>query len=323
MLDDGGELALIDVREELIFSQSHLLLARSVPLSRFELKFAPLVPRRATRIVLCDDGDGLAPTRGGDPCAQRLHRCAHPRRRRRGLGRGGLRAVLRRQRAEQGVRRIYRARQATRPTSPPANSKSCIRDGADLVVLDSRPFDEYSRVSIPTATNVPGAELVLRARDIAPSPRHDGRRQLRRPHPQHHRRAIADQCRPAEQGRGAAQRHHGLEPRRLCLRQRQEPPRAGRFAENARLGAASGATRGARAAASRRIDRATLDAWRDDDEPHALRFRRARSAPNTKPATSPARSRRPAANWCRRPINMSARSARASCWSTMPKSARR
>ena len=38
------------------------------------------------------------------------------------------------------------------------------------MVLDSRPFDEYSRVSIPTAINVPGAELVLRARDIAPSP---------------------------------------------------------------------------------------------------------------------------------------------------------
>ena len=38
-----------------------------------------------------------------------------------------------------------------------------------LVVLDSRPFDEYSRVSIPTSTNVPGAELVLRAREIAPS----------------------------------------------------------------------------------------------------------------------------------------------------------
>ena len=38
------------------------------------------------------------------------------------------------------------------------------------VVLDSRPFDEYSRVSIPTGINVPGAELVLRARDIVPSP---------------------------------------------------------------------------------------------------------------------------------------------------------
>jgi hypothetical protein len=31
-------------------------------------------------------------------------------------------------------------------------------------------FDEYQRVSIPTATNVPGAELVLRVHDLAPSP---------------------------------------------------------------------------------------------------------------------------------------------------------
>jgi hypothetical protein len=34
MLFDGRELALIDLREELIFSRSHLLWARSVPLSR-------------------------------------------------------------------------------------------------------------------------------------------------------------------------------------------------------------------------------------------------------------------------------------------------
>src|SRR2546430_17044888 len=60
MLADGQELALIDLREELIFSQNHLLFARSVPLSRLELTFAGLVPRRGTRIGLCDDADGLA-----------------------------------------------------------------------------------------------------------------------------------------------------------------------------------------------------------------------------------------------------------------------
>src|SRR6202049_1162649 len=60
MIGDGGELSLVDVREELIFSQRHLLLARSIPLSRLELKFAQLVPRRTARIVLCDDGDGAA-----------------------------------------------------------------------------------------------------------------------------------------------------------------------------------------------------------------------------------------------------------------------
>src|ERR1700739_614308 len=60
MLRDGGELALVDIREELIFSKNHLLLARSIPLSRLELKFAQLVPRRGTRVVLCDDDDRLA-----------------------------------------------------------------------------------------------------------------------------------------------------------------------------------------------------------------------------------------------------------------------
>src|SRR5262245_43762469 len=60
MLNDGAELALIDVREELAFSKNHLLWARNVPLSRLELRFAALVPRLTTRIVLCDDNDGLA-----------------------------------------------------------------------------------------------------------------------------------------------------------------------------------------------------------------------------------------------------------------------
>ena len=65
MLLDGAELALLDVREERIFSESHLLFARSLPLSRLELRVARLVPRRATRIVLVDDGDGLAPGAAG------------------------------------------------------------------------------------------------------------------------------------------------------------------------------------------------------------------------------------------------------------------
>ena len=65
MLADGRELALIDVREELVFSQNHLLFARSVPLSRLELRFARLVPRRTTRIVLCDDADGMAERAAG------------------------------------------------------------------------------------------------------------------------------------------------------------------------------------------------------------------------------------------------------------------
>ena len=53
------------------------------------------------------------------------------------------------------------------PTITANELERLIRDGTKLVVLDSRPFDEYSRISIPTAINVPGAELVLRIHDIA------------------------------------------------------------------------------------------------------------------------------------------------------------
>ena len=74
MLSDGASWRSIDVREELIFSRSHLLWARYVPLSRLELRFARLVPRHATRIVLCDDGDGLVERAAKVLGARRLHR---------------------------------------------------------------------------------------------------------------------------------------------------------------------------------------------------------------------------------------------------------
>ena len=217
MIGAGGELALVDVREELIFSQRHLLLARSIPLSRFELKFAQLVPRRSTRVVLCDDNDGLA-----ERAAAVLMRNGYPDT---FVLNGGVDAwVAAGFEVFSGVNVPSKAfgeyieHKNGTPNISAHELEKLIRDKANIVVLDSRPFDEYSRVSIPTGINVPGAELVLRAREIAPVARDHGRCELRRPDAQHHRRAIADQRRPAEQSRGAAQRDHGLQPRGLRLR---------------------------------------------------------------------------------------------------------
>ena len=169
MIDDGGELALIDVREELIFSRSHLLLARSVPLSRLELKFAPLVPRRGTRVVLCDDADGLAPM-----AAAILERNGYTDVR---ILAGGVAAwgaagfeLFSGVNVPSKAFGEYIEHANDTPNIGADELAKLIRDDADIVVLDSRPYDEYFRVSIPTSTNVPGAELVLRARDIAPSP---------------------------------------------------------------------------------------------------------------------------------------------------------
>ena len=60
MLHDGGELALLDVREDGQFGEGHLLFATPLPYSRLELGISALVPRKSARIVLCDEGDGVA-----------------------------------------------------------------------------------------------------------------------------------------------------------------------------------------------------------------------------------------------------------------------
>ncbi len=169
MLSDGEELALIDVREELTFSRNHLLWARSVPLSRLELRFARLVPRLATRIVLCDDGDGLA-----ERAAEILARAGYSNLSYLDGGIAGWEKagfVL-----FSGVHVPSKAfgefveHDSGTPSISASELDGLMRANSNIKVLDSRPFDEYSRVSIPTSTNVPGAELVLRVRDIVPSP---------------------------------------------------------------------------------------------------------------------------------------------------------
>ena len=52
-----------------------------------------------------------------------------------------------------------------------ADELKALLDGPDpVVVLDSRPLDEFRNMNIPTATCCPGGELVYRARDLAPDP---------------------------------------------------------------------------------------------------------------------------------------------------------
>jgi rhodanese-related sulfurtransferase len=169
MLLDGEELALLDVREERIFSESHLLFARSVPLSRLELRMARLVPRRATRIVLVDDADGLAERAAAVLGKARYSNLAILDGGNAGWAAAGFELFS-------GVNVPSKAfgefveHESGTPSISAQELNDLMRAGTDMVVLDSRPFDEYSRVSIPTGVNVPGAELVLRVHDIAPSP---------------------------------------------------------------------------------------------------------------------------------------------------------
>lgn len=169
MLQSGEEIAVLDVREEGVFSQRHLLLARSLPLSRLELKVADLVPRRSTRVVLVDDADGLA-----ERAAARLS----------GFGytdvatlAGGMATwEAAGYVAFSGINVPSKAfgefveHHHDTPNITAQELKKLLDEGADLVVLDSRPMDEYRRMNIPSGIDCPGAELAYRVRDLAPSP---------------------------------------------------------------------------------------------------------------------------------------------------------
>ncbi len=56
------------------------------------------------------------------------------------------------------------------PSLPAEEVQALLDAQADVVVLDARRFDEYQTMSIPGGISVPGAELVLRARALAPDP---------------------------------------------------------------------------------------------------------------------------------------------------------
>ena len=167
MLLDGEELALLDVREERVFSENHLLFARSVPLSRIELRMARLVPRKTTRIVLVDDADGLA-----ERAAAVLAEAGYTDVSLLDGGNAGWEAAG--YELFSGVNVPSKAfgelveHENGTPSISADELNALMQSGTDMVVLDSRPLDEFQRVSIPTGVNVPGAELVLRVHDMAP-----------------------------------------------------------------------------------------------------------------------------------------------------------
>jgi rhodanese-related sulfurtransferase len=168
-LGDGGEVAFLDLREEGQHAAGHPLLAVNLPYSRLELLIGRLVPRRSCRVVLLDDGDGVAEKAGGRLAA---------------LGYRALHVL------EGGVDAWSAAGYPLFPSTnvpskafaeivehelgTPAISAAELHQrriaGEKVVVLDSRPLDEYARFHVPGALPCPGAELALRFADLVPDP---------------------------------------------------------------------------------------------------------------------------------------------------------
>ena len=168
-LHDGKEIALLDAREEVVFDSRHLFMASCVPLSRMEMLVGVLVPRRETRVVWCDDGEGLASLAAERMAASGCTDVS--------VLDGGVSAW------ESAGYQVYKGvhvpskafaevieHEVGTPWITVAQFKALADSGADLVLLDSRTYEEFSENSIPGAISVPGAELVLRFTDLVPSP---------------------------------------------------------------------------------------------------------------------------------------------------------
>lgn len=169
MLTDGAEIALLDVREEMTFGAAHILYASSMPLSRLELLAPLLAPRRSARVVVCGDlVDDV------QLAARRLTAFGYSNVAVLDDGIDGWRAAGFELFADLHVpSKSFGEWVEHRDQTPSISADELaekIANHEDMVVLDSRPWDEYVRRSIPTGICVPGGELAYRVHDLAPSP---------------------------------------------------------------------------------------------------------------------------------------------------------
>jgi rhodanese-related sulfurtransferase len=162
---DGEELALFDVREELVFGGAHILYASCLPLSRLELEVGALAPRRSVRMVVCDGGEGLA-----ERAASRLGILGYtdvsvleggtlP------WSGAGFELFSGVNVPSKAFGEMVEHEYAT-PSIGASELKTKLDQGDSIVVLDSRPFSEYHARNIPGGICVPGGELVYRLEEL-------------------------------------------------------------------------------------------------------------------------------------------------------------
>src|SRR5688572_1209322 len=167
----GGtdELALLDVREQGVHYRGHPFFAVSAPLSRLELVIGDLVPRRSVPVVVLDGGDeGLAEK--AQKKLRELHYtdveileggCA-------AWKYAGLELFSGVNVPSKAFGEFVEHHYGT-PRIAPGELKR-LQELKKVLVVDSRPLEEYKRMNIPGGIDMPGAELVYRIHDLAPSP---------------------------------------------------------------------------------------------------------------------------------------------------------
>lgn len=168
-LGEGHEIALLDVSEHGQYGNGHPFFAVSLPYSRFELGLVALVPNPAVRVVLCDEGDGIA-DKAAARAAAAGYRNVH-------ILEGGKPAWERAgHRLFAGVNvpsktfgEIVAHANGTPHISPQALAR--MREaGEDVIIIDGRPLAEFRKMSIPGAICCPNGELALRITQLVRDP---------------------------------------------------------------------------------------------------------------------------------------------------------
>jgi rhodanese-related sulfurtransferase len=171
MLHDGGEIALLDVRETGQFGESHLLFATPLPYSRLEIDIATLVPRKSVRVVLCDENaTGVAAL-----AAKRLQAAGYTDV---AVLAGGHRAwVAAGYALFKGVNvpsKLFGELVEHEYGTPRVTAQELVRmkeAGEDFVLFDGRPLNEHHKMTIPGSTCCPNAELPYRVPGLVKNPR--------------------------------------------------------------------------------------------------------------------------------------------------------
>ena len=163
------EIALLDLRHEAAFATGHPLFAANMAVGRIALEAEVRLPRRDVPIVVYDAGEGLVAE-----AAARLSGLGYTdiRRLEGGLEawrKAGFEIFIDVNSYAKAFGELVESRRHT-PSLSAEEVAALIAGHADIRILDVRRPDEYANMNIPGSLSVPGAELVLRAGDIAPDP---------------------------------------------------------------------------------------------------------------------------------------------------------
>jgi rhodanese-related sulfurtransferase len=163
------EIALLDLRHEATFATGHPLFAANMAADRIALEAGTRLPRKDVPIVVYDAGEGLVPQ-----AADHFKALGYTNVRQLDGGlqawqTAGLELFQDVNSYAKAFGELVESRRHT-PSLPANDVASLIATGANIAILDVRRFDEYATMNIPGSVSVPGAELVLRARSVAPDP---------------------------------------------------------------------------------------------------------------------------------------------------------